>query len=138
MAWGVWRIPESELCVLGQLEGRDVLELGCGAAQWTLALVHKGARAVGLDLSEQQLAHARALSKSAATSIPVVQGNAERLPFLAEAFDIVFCDHGATVFAPPEATVSEAIDRLAAVYATRHSLCRGDAGGALPRASAED
>lgn len=35
-AWGVWRIPESELEVLGDIAGRDVLELGCGAAQWPM------------------------------------------------------------------------------------------------------
>jgi ubiquinone/menaquinone biosynthesis C-methylase UbiE len=103
MAWGVWRIPESELCVLGHVEERDVLELGCGAAQWTDALARSGARAVGLDLSDQQLAHARARSRS----MSLVQGDAESLPFRGQAFDIVFCDHGATVFASPRATISE-------------------------------
>lgn len=107
LAWGVWRIPEAELRVLGDVEGRNVLELGCGAAQWTLALIQLGARAVGLDLSERQLAHARALSQPAASGISLVQGNAEQLPFQSEAFDIVFCDHGATVFAAPENTVAE-------------------------------
>ena len=32
--------------------GRDILELGCGAAQWSIALARAGARPVGLDLSE--------------------------------------------------------------------------------------
>ena len=36
-AWGVWQIPESELHVLGDVRGRDVLELGCGAARWSCA-----------------------------------------------------------------------------------------------------
>jgi ubiquinone/menaquinone biosynthesis C-methylase UbiE len=108
MAWGVWRVPESELRVLGQVDGREVLELGCGAAQWTLALAQMGARAVGLDLSEQQLTHALALSRPGVTRVPLVQGNAESLPFRSESFDIVFSDHGATVFAPPQAAVSEA------------------------------
>jgi SAM-dependent methyltransferase len=108
LAWGVWRIPEAELAVLGQVEGRDVLELGCGAAQWALALARMGARAVGLDLSERQLAHARTRSRPVTAAIPLVQGNAENLPFRNEAFDVVFCDHGATVFAVPENTVSEA------------------------------
>ena len=49
-AWGVWGVPESELGVLGDVDGRDVLELGCGAAQWSVGLAHRGARAVGLDL----------------------------------------------------------------------------------------
>lgn len=103
MAWGVWRIPESDLGVLGPVDGRDVLELGCGAAQWTGALAQAHARAIGLDLSRQQLAHARA--RSAGNSL--VQGDAERLPFRSDAFDIVFCDHGATVFASPHATIPE-------------------------------
>ena len=103
MAWGVWRIPESELDVLGQVHDREVLELGCGAAQWTGALAQAGARAIGLDLSDQQLTHARARLRS----MSLVQGNAESLPFRREVFDIVFCDHGATVFASPHATIPE-------------------------------
>ena len=118
LAWGVWRIPESELGVLGQVEERHVLELGCGAAQWTLALRQKRARAVGLDLSEEQLAHARALAQPVA-AIPLVQANAESLPFQNEAFDLVFCDHGATVFAAPEKVVAEVsrVLRPAGVFA---------------------
>src|SRR5260370_27817321 len=34
---------------------RSILELGCGAAQWSVALAQVGARPVGLDLSERQL-----------------------------------------------------------------------------------
>jgi SAM-dependent methyltransferase len=57
--WGVWQIPEVELQVLGDVEGKDVLELGCGAAQWSILLAKQGARPVGLDNSERQLEHAR-------------------------------------------------------------------------------
>ena len=46
--WGVWQIPESELEVLGDVFGKDVLELGCGAAQWSILLAEQGARIVGL------------------------------------------------------------------------------------------
>jgi len=103
MAWGVWRIPESEVRALERVENRDVLELGCGAAQWTIALAGSHARVVGIDLSDQQLTHARTQSRRAM----LVQGDAERLPFGAAVFDVVFCDHGATVFASPHATVAE-------------------------------
>ncbi len=103
MAWGVWRIPESAVRALEQVDDRDVLELGCGAAQWTNALIEAGAHAIGLDLSDQQLMHARAQPRRT----PLVQGDAERLPFRAAVFDIVFCDHGATVFASSYATVAE-------------------------------
>jgi SAM-dependent methyltransferase len=104
LAWGVWRIPESELRVLGGVAELKVLELGCGAAQWTVGLIRAGARAVGIDLSARQLVHARLAS----STVPLVQGNAEGLPFQNSSFDIVFCDHGATTFARPNQTVAEA------------------------------
>src|SRR5262245_58752557 len=81
MAWGVWRVPESALNVLGDVAGRDVLELGCGAAQWAIALASQGARACGVDLSERQLAHARARVLAAQAGVGLVQASAEHLPF---------------------------------------------------------
>ncbi|MGH2676315.1 MAG: class I SAM-dependent methyltransferase, partial [Actinomycetota bacterium] len=102
-AWGVWRLPESEVRALGMVRGLDVLELGCGAAQWSIALAEDGARVVGVDVSGQQLRHAR----EAAPRLPLVQGSAEQLPFSDGAFDLVFCDHGAMGFADPHRTVPE-------------------------------
>ncbi len=107
-AWGVWRIPESGLRVLGEVAGRDVLEFGCGAAQWSAALSQRGARAVGFDLSERQLAHARQHLGRHRLDLPLVQADGERLPFRDASFDVVFCDHGAMSFADPERTVGEA------------------------------
>ncbi len=108
LAWGVWRIPESELNVLGPLEGRDVLEFGCGAAQWAIALRKLGVRAVGLDQSESQLSHARRLTAEAAVDTPLVKADGEQTPFPDESFDVVFCDHGVMTFARPRRTVAEA------------------------------
>jgi SAM-dependent methyltransferase len=39
--------------------------------------------------------------------MPLVQGSAEELPFADARFDLVFCDHGATSFTDPHATVPE-------------------------------
>ena len=102
-AWGVWQIPEAELGILGDVAGKDVLELGCGAAQWSIALARRGARCTGLDLSERQLEHARA----AGAEFPLVSASAEALPFEDESFDVVFCDWGATTFTDPRRTVPE-------------------------------
>jgi SAM-dependent methyltransferase len=107
-AWGVWQIPESELRVLGEVAGRDVLELGCGAAQWSIALHRLGARMTALDNSAGQLEHARALMKAAAVEFPLVHANAEATELPGDSFDIVFCDHGAMTFADPYRTVPEA------------------------------
>lgn len=108
MAWGLWRVPESRLGALGDPAGRDILELGCGAARWSIALARKGARAVGLDLSSAQLAHATRLLRSAGPDVRLVRGNAEELPFRDQCFDLVFCDWGAMTFCDPYSTVPEA------------------------------
>ncbi|GMU79861.1 MAG: SAM-dependent methyltransferase [Acidimicrobiia bacterium] len=107
MAWGVWRIPEAELGVLGDVRGLDVLEYGCGGAQWSVALAASGARAVGLDLSRTQLSHARRLVRQAAAGVALVCATATAAPFVDASFDLVFCDHGAMSFADPAATIPE-------------------------------
>lgn len=101
LAWGAWRAPEAELRVLGDVRGRSVLELGCGAAQWSVALAASGARVVGLDQSAAQLRHAPR------GTVPLVQASAEHLPFADSSFDVVFCDHGAMSFCDPAITVPE-------------------------------
>ncbi len=107
LAWGTSQIPESDLCILGDVEDRDILELGCGAAQWSIALARAAARPVGLDLSARQLEHAGRLMAEAAVDFPLVHGSAEAVPYPNASFDIVFCDHGAMSFADPYRTVPE-------------------------------
>jgi SAM-dependent methyltransferase len=108
LAWGVWQIPEAELRVLGDMAGRDVLEFGCGAAQWAIALHRLGANVTGIDLSARQLEHARELMQAAGVEFPLVHGSAEKTPFADRSFDVVFCDWGAMSFADPYRTVPEA------------------------------
>ena len=108
LAWGVWRIPELEVRALGQFGGRDVLELGCGAAQWSVALAARGERPVGFDLSASQLGHACERVRASGARVPLVLGDAEHLPFTDSSFDLVFCDHGAMGFADPARTIPEA------------------------------
>lgn len=108
LAWGLWRIPESELRVLGDVKGKDILELGCGAAQWSIALAGLGAHAFGLDNSGGQLIHARRDVDEAGVAVHLVQSAAEQTPFRDGSFDIVFCDYGAMHFADPYLTVPEA------------------------------
>ena len=106
-AWGVWSLPETEVKALGDVAGKIVLELGCGAAQWSIALAERGAIPIGLDNSSRQLGHARRLIARSDVDLPLVQGTAEKLPFREEFFDIVMCDHGAMSFADPYLTVPE-------------------------------
>lgn len=105
--WGAWGIPESRVRALGDVRGLDVLEYGCGAAQWSIRLARQGARPIGMDLSARQLAHARALVARARVHVPLVQADAEHTPFADGSFDLVMCDHGAMSFADPYRTVPE-------------------------------
>jgi SAM-dependent methyltransferase len=103
-AWGTWQIPESELGLLGDVRGKDVLELGCGAARFSIALAERGARCVGVDNSERQLEFARAMG----VEFPLVHAAAEDVPLPDATFDVVFSDHGALSWGEPDRVVPEA------------------------------
>jgi SAM-dependent methyltransferase len=106
--WGVWQLPEAELGILGTVDGQEVLELGCGAAQFSIALARRGARVIGLDISSRQLDHAAARIAKAGVAVRLVHASADDVPLPADSLDIVFGDHGAMVFADPYRTVPEA------------------------------
>ncbi|HYP24693.1 MAG TPA: methyltransferase domain-containing protein, partial [Actinomycetota bacterium] len=60
--WGIFTVPESQLHVLpDELDGLDTIELGCGTGNVSEWLARRGARPVGNDNSEAQLATARLL-----------------------------------------------------------------------------
>jgi SAM-dependent methyltransferase len=131
--WGVWSIPESSLGVLGDTRGLEVLERGCGAAQWSRALAADGARVVGLDQSRGQLRHATAQCSGTTVRVPLVCASGEAIPLGDERFDLVFCDHGALSFCDPARIVPEAArvlradGRLVFNHSTLlHSLCYDD------------
>lgn len=106
--WGLWQLPESELGILGDVAGKDVLELGCGAAQWSILLAAQGARPVAVDNSERQLEHAREALAATGLEFPLVHAPAESVPLPDASFDVVFADHGANRFADPYEWVPEA------------------------------
>ena len=138
LAWGVWRIPESELRVLGDLAGRDVLELGCGGAQWAVGLAGAGVSVAGLDLSRRQLAHAQERCRRLACELSLVQASAEAIPVADGSFDVVFCDHGATTFARPERVIPEVARLLRpgglfafAITSPLRDICWNEAGNTV-------
>src|SRR5687767_11287147 len=69
----------------------SVLDIGCGTGR-NLPLYDAGTRVVGIDVSAEALARARRRRPD----VPLVQGDAEALPFRAGTFDtvvsaLVFC-----------------------------------------------
>jgi ubiquinone/menaquinone biosynthesis C-methylase UbiE len=96
--WSPEGVDEAAVHVLGDVRGRDVLEVGCGAAQCARWVSTQGARAVGLDLSHRQLQHSRRLDAETGVPVPVVAGTATALPFGDGTFDVVFSAFGALQF----------------------------------------
>jgi ubiquinone/menaquinone biosynthesis C-methylase UbiE len=96
--WCPEGVDEADVHVLGDVSGRRVLEVGCGAAQCARWLVTQGAYAVGLDLSSRQLQHSRRIDDATAVHVPVVAGTATELPFADASFDVVFSAFGALQF----------------------------------------
>ena len=79
--WGIWDIPESSLRLLpDDLDGLDAIELGCGTGYISAWLARRGARPVGIDNSEAQLATARRLQAEHGIEFPLIHGNAETVP----------------------------------------------------------
>ena len=78
ISWGVWNTPESEVNVLPDVRGKDVVELGCGTAYVSAWLKRRGARrVVGVDITPAQLDSARRLNTKYGVGLELVEANAE-------------------------------------------------------------
>jgi SAM-dependent methyltransferase len=96
--WGPEGLTEDRAGVLGDVTGKDVLEVGSGAGQCSRWVRVHGGRSVGLDLSARQLQHSRRLDGETGIVVPSVLGTATALPFDDDSFDVVFCSFGALQF----------------------------------------
>jgi SAM-dependent methyltransferase len=105
---GLWSIPEREVGALPAVDGRDVIELGCGTAYWSAWLARRGARVVGLDNSSKQLAIARALQREHKLAFPLIHADAEHAPFRDGSFDVVISEYGAAIWCDPYVWIPEA------------------------------
>jgi SAM-dependent methyltransferase len=88
IGWGWDELDDADL--LGDVAGKDVIELGCGGGQCTVALANAGANVVGVDLSTTQLAYAEDLATEHGARIDLVQGDVSDLGVASDRFDIAF------------------------------------------------
>jgi ubiquinone/menaquinone biosynthesis C-methylase UbiE len=114
IAWGMFQIPESELGILGDVAGLDVVELGCGTAYFSAWLAKRGARPVGVDPTPAQLDTAIRLMEETGIAFPLVEAPGEKVPLPDASFDLVLSEHGAATWADPRRWIPEAARLLRA------------------------
>jgi SAM-dependent methyltransferase len=108
ITWGIWEIPEADVGSLPEVDGRDVIELGCGTAYVSAWLARRGARPVGVDVTPQQLATARAMQARHGLDFPLIEASAEDVPLPDDSFDVAISEYGASLWCDPEAWIPEA------------------------------
>jgi SAM-dependent methyltransferase len=106
--WGIWGVPDSQLKVLPDVHGLDVIELGCDTAYVSSWLARRGARVVGIDNSAEQLASARRYQREFGLEFPIIHGNAEEVPLADRSFDLAISEYGASLWCDPYRWIPEA------------------------------
>ena len=112
LRWCPEGLREADARLLGEVAGRRVLEVGCGAAAAARWLRSQAAQVVGLDLSAGMLRHARGQAGASGVRVPLVQADATGLPFASGSFDIAFTAFGAIPFVTDSAAVMREVHRV--------------------------
>ncbi|GLW27175.1 class I SAM-dependent methyltransferase [Actinoplanes regularis] len=110
--WCPERLREADAGLLGDVQGKRILELGAGAAAGARWLHGQGAQAVALDLSAGMLRHAREAASRSGVTVPLVQADALALPFRSASFDIVCTAFGAIPFVADSAAAMREVARV--------------------------
>jgi SAM-dependent methyltransferase len=112
LVWCPEGLREVDARLLGEVAGRLVLEVGCGAAACSRWLVSQGATPVALDLSAGMLRHARAAAARTGVPVPLIQADAARLPLGDESVDLAFTAFGAVPFVDDSAGMMREVYRV--------------------------
>ena len=108
-SWRIWSVRESQVMMFpAEVAGLDAIELGCGTAYVSAWLARRGARPVGIDNSEAQLATAKRLQRDFGLEFPLLHGNAEQVPFPDDSFDLAIAEYGASIWCDPYLWIPEA------------------------------
>jgi SAM-dependent methyltransferase len=109
ITWGMTKTPESEVRMLPDVSGLDVVELGCGTGYFGAWLKRAGARkVVGVDVTPAQLDTARRVNEETGLGLEFLEANAEETGLPGESFDLVVSEYGASIWCDPAKWVPEA------------------------------
>jgi SAM-dependent methyltransferase len=93
----------------GPLQGRSVLDIGCGLGGKTVAYTEAGAWAVGVDIAPEHIAQSISFARARGAAIPFLVGDAGALPFPDCVFDLVVANDAMEHFPDPEAALAEIV-----------------------------
>jgi SAM-dependent methyltransferase len=94
---------EAELRLLGTLDGKRVLELGCGGGPIAVAMAKQGAKVIAVDESADQIAHARRLAEREEVKVELRQCDLADLAFVrADTMDVAISVYSLGAVADPD------------------------------------
>ncbi|MGX7680346.1 class I SAM-dependent methyltransferase [Jatrophihabitans sp. DSM 45814] len=129
--WCPEGLREEEAGLLGPIDdlvGKSVLEVGAGSAMCSRWLAARGVQPVAFDISAEMLRYKASPAESAArSSVPLVQADAQHIPFLDNSFDLAFTAYGAVPFVADSAAVMSEVARVLRpgsrwVFSTTHPI----------------
>ncbi|MDT0276952.1 class I SAM-dependent methyltransferase [Blastococcus goldschmidtiae] len=110
--WCPEGLREADAGLLGEVAGRRVVEIGCGSAPCARWLARQGAHVVALDLSGGMLARAADLNRATGTAVPLLQGDAGRLPLATASMDLACSAYGGLPFVADARAVLAEVARV--------------------------
>jgi len=108
ITWGTTHARESEIQALPDVDGKDVVELGCGTAYFGAWLARRGGRVIGVDLTPAQLETARRTEAEFGLGLQFVEANAEETGLPDASCDLVVSEYGASIWCDPAKWIPEA------------------------------
>jgi SAM-dependent methyltransferase len=108
ISWGMFSGPESQVNALPDVDGKDVVELGCGTAYFGAWLAKRGARVTGVDVTPAQLETARRMQQEFDLPFELIEASAEEVPLPDESFDLAVSEYGASIWCDPRRWIAEA------------------------------
>lgn len=75
--------------LVGGVEGDDVLEVACGTGRFSVELAEGGADVTGVDISKPMLMKGVGKARERGLGVEFLRGDAKRLPFPNDSFDLV-------------------------------------------------
>lgn len=114
--YGPFAPTEEELNLLGKKKDKKILEIGCGAGRCSIAFAKKGAECKGIDISKEQLKHARRLAEKNNVKVDFEKGNIQTLDGIdSQSYDVVY-----------SAFALQYVPDLAKCFKEVHRVLKGD------------